>query len=170
MATTHQAQGEHLMNVRTCASMTVMVVTVLTALAVVGCNHSNQNSTDRPPEQGGDMIVTTNWAPTSAHCGAVISVGDVTSNTSGLFGVTLSTTYMYINTTLSIAGLTEVGTHTVPALATHGSYSWSGNVTVPAGLTAGNYFFITVCDKPHNAQESNYNNNTNYCAIAISCP
>jgi hypothetical protein len=119
---------------------------------------------------GGDLIVATNSAPATAHCGAVISVSDVSSNTSGLFGVNPSTTYMYISPTLSIAGLTEVGTHSVPLIGPHGSYSWSGNVTVPASLATGNYNFITVCDKTHAATESNYDDNTNHCPIAITCP
>lgn len=158
------------MNIRTRMNVTAVVVTALTALVLIGCCHTKPMTGGPPPEQGGDLIVKTNWAPTSAHCGAVIAVGDIESNTSGLFGVNPSTAYMYISPTLNMANFTEVGTHSEGAVGTHGASSWSGNVTVPATLASGNYYFITVCNETHTAPESSYNDNTNYCPIAITCP
>jgi len=117
-----------------------------------------------------DLVAQTNSAPATAHCGSVIAVSDVISNQSSTVQAGATVACMYMNTSLTIVGASNLGTHSTSAIGPKGKFTWSGNVTVPGTQPAGTNYFMTVCDCQNNVLESNENNNTNYWIIVISCP
>lgn len=107
--------------------------------------------------------------PPSANKGQTISITLCTTNaaTFGDAGNT-STTRIYIHTSATISGATEIGSHLVNALPRKAYTNWTGNVTIPTGQPSGQNYLIAVADKDMNVTEANDNNNTNSVPITIN--
>lgn len=139
---------------------------ILAATGITGCKCCTEQQVEMSANP--DLAVFSVTCPGSGNRGAAISISDVTTNLSALAAAAASTSYIYMNTSLSLSGATNLGTHAVGAITAKKSYPWSGSVTIPANQPTGlNYLFI-VCDKPNVIAESNENNNTNYCTITVN--
>jgi subtilisin family serine protease/subtilase family serine protease len=118
-----------------------------------------------------DLTVSATSAPASAVLGNTITVsGTVLNGGTGAAAASTLSFYLSTNNVLD-ANDTLVGTAAINALGAGASQVASGNVTVPAGLTAGTYFLIAVADSGNVVLESNEANNTRAVStIVLSAP
>ena len=119
------------------------------------------NTTARPINLGGDLIVASLGAPSHVGAGATFSITDTTTNQGG-GSIGASTTQFYLSRDPSLdTGDTKLdGVHAVPALMAGASHSASTTVTMPAGLAPGGYYLFAKADATGSLPESREQNNT----------
>ncbi len=116
---------------------------------------------------GPDLVVATLTAPTPVVRGTSFTIGDTTRNDGGAVGVTTTSYYLSVNTTLDASDL-FLGSRSVGPLGADASQSGQVTVVIPAGQAAGNYFIIAKADNGNAAVEINESNNTRSKSIKVN--
>ncbi|MEO5898479.1 MAG: CARDB domain-containing protein [Vicinamibacterales bacterium] len=117
---------------------------------------------------GPDLTVSAMTAPSSVAAGAMLAIGDTTSNTGG-GAAAASATRFYLSVNLSVdAGDTILGNRSVPEL--NGGASSAGNTSmlVPAATPAGSYWLIGVADGGEGIPETFETNNTRLLLLRVT--
>jgi subtilase family serine protease len=128
--------------------------------AAVAETVETNNTAAVPVQVGPDLIVSVLSVPATTGAGAVITVGDTTTN-QGSTPAAASTVAFYLSTNTTLdAGDVLLGSRTVPALAAGGSSSGSTSVTVPPGTATGTWYLIARADADGVVAETNELNDT----------
>lgn len=120
------------------------------------------------PGGSGDLAVFSVTAPASVTRGSQAAVSDVITNKATLYGAGISVACLYLNTTPTITGAANLGTHTTVTLAPKGKTTWSGNVNIPANQPTGQNYYIVVTDCQNQVIETDENNNTNSTPVTVN--
>ncbi len=115
-----------------------------------------------------DLIVSTLTVPASAQVGTAITVTDITKNQGqGIARASTTKIYLSANTTWE-AGDTEIGSRSVPQLASGATSPGSTSVAIPAGTPPGSYYILARADASGAVAEASETNNTTAKVIAIT--
>jgi subtilase family serine protease len=129
---------------------------------------TSENNNDRSSgvfRVGGDLIVATMSAPSTAMANGQITVTESTKN-QGAAAVPESVTAYYLssNSTYS-AGDQLIGSRTVGALGPSTTSTASPQLIIPAGTAPGMYYVIAIADANGVVAESLENNNVKSSAV-----
>jgi|GEM_PF-1594517 len=136
------------------------IVAMADGEGVVPETSETNNTYARSIRIGGDLDITSLWAPTTAGAGQNISVNDTTKNIgSGPTEASLTRFYLSANTSIDATD-TVIGSRSVPALAGGVSSAGSTTVTIPEGTTTGNWYIVAKADGEDAVIETSETNNT----------
>ena len=116
---------------------------------------------------GSDLSVTGLTMPSYVSSGGVVTVTDTTTNLAGsTTPVSTTSFYFSLNSTFDASDVL-IGSRTVPALNGGASSTGSTQVTIPAGLAPGTYYFFANADANQQVLEVNEANNSLRFTIAV---
>lgn len=126
------------------------------------------NSIARAVQIGGDLVVSTFLAPSTAGPGSTIAVSDTTKN-QGAAATPESATrfYLSVNSSFDAADTALDGGRAVPELAPGALSSGPTSLTIPPTVAAGAYYLLAKADADNAVAETQENNNVFARSIQI---
>jgi len=117
---------------------------------------------------GPDLTISSLSAPSAIGEGQAFTATDTTTNT-GAAPAAASTTRFFLSTNAVVdpADTPLAGSRSVPALAAGGASSGSTVLTVPAGITPGQYYLLAQADADGTVAESQEGNNSRFAPVRV---
>jgi subtilase family serine protease len=149
------------------ANGTYYIIARADANTVINETNENNNTRGKSIKIVPDLVVSALTAPSTVSPGQIISVSDTTKN-NGPSATGPSTTRFYLSLNSSYdSGDTELGSRSVPSLASGAVSTGSTSVIVPADAANGTYYIIARADADGIITEYSETNNTRSKSVKI---